>query len=76
MGTVDLLSAVSFACLVALRDGSTRLNNEGLNITGRPQGTINLMLEAALSSVSCQWPDSSSLIKELCLIREVWERLR
>lgn len=28
MGTADLLSAVSFACSVALRDGSTRLNNE------------------------------------------------
>lgn len=28
MGTEDLLSAVSSACLVALRDGSTRLNNE------------------------------------------------
>lgn len=61
-GHRGLVVWVSFAFLVALRDGGTRLNNEDWTLLAKPRGTINLMLESALSSVSCQWPASSSLI--------------
>lgn len=71
-----MLSGVSFACLVALRDGSTRFNNEGehcwqtvgdhkSNIGG---GSVFSELSLARLLFINQ--------EELCLIREKWERLR
>lgn len=75
MGTADLLSADSFACLGALRDGGARFNNEDSTLLARPQRSINLLLEAARSAASCQWPDSSSLIRRSSTsTRQDWER--